>query len=500
MLSGHDKREPVALPVGLAEEGTHQMAVETVEFAPDDPTFAYLQGAGTVVEVDKLNLDSATAQTLREAGVKIAIPLMSQGELVGLLNLGHRLGEQEYSTDDLRLLRDLVSQAGPAVRVAQLVRQQEAEAGDRQRLEQELEVAGVIQQTLLPEQVPQLLGWQLNAYYRPARQVGGDYYDFVDLPGGRLGIFIGDVTGKGVPAALVMATARAILRAAADQLVSPSEVLKRANDLLYPDIPPMMFLTCLYAVLDPDSGRLQYANAGHDLPFHRSGDGIDELWATGMPLGLMPSMTYEEKEIRLLPGESVLFYSDGLVEAHNSQREMFSLPRLHELVAAHPGGADLIDFLLGKLEEFTGAEWEQEDDLTFVTLQRMEVTVTDTEPSTQSGQSIAEDSWLILAEFDVQSERGNEREAMERVAVAVQDLNLPEPRLERLKTAVAEATMNAMEHGNQYSSDLPASIKVMASKSALSVSITDHGGGQAIPDPKTPDLDAKLAGRLTQAG
>ena len=499
-LTRHDKREPVAVSVGLAEQGPHQMAVETVEFAPNDPIFTYLQGTGTVVEVDRLNLDSAAAQTLREAGVKIAIPLMSQGELVGLLNLGHRLGEQEYSTDDRRLLRDLVGQAAPAVRVAQLVRQQEAVASDRQRLEQELEVARVIQQTLLPEQVPQLPGWQLNAHYRPARQVGGDYYDFVDLPGGRLGIFIGDGTGKGVPAALVMATARAILRTAAEQLVSPSEVLKRANDLLYPDIPSMMFVTCLYSVLDPDSGRLQYANAGHDLPFHRSGDGIDELWATGMPLGLMPSMTYEEKEIRLLPGESVLFYSDGLVEAHNSEREMFGLPRLRELVAAHPGGADLIDFLLGKLEEFTGAELEQEDDLTFVTLQRLEVTLTDTGPSTQSGQSIAEDSWLILAEFDVQSERGNEREAMERVAVAVQDLNLPGPHLERLKTAVAEATMNAMEHGNQYSSDLPASIKVMASKSALSVSITDHGGGQAIPDPVMPDLDAKLAEEQTPRG
>ena len=318
MLSGHDKREPVALPVDLAEQGTHQMAVETVEFAPSDSTFAYLQGTGTAVEVDKLDLDSAAAQTLREAGVKIAIPLMSQGELVGLLNLGHRLGEQEYSIDDRRLLRDLVSQAGPAVRVAQQVRQQEAEAGDRQRLEHELELGRVIQQTLLPEQVPQLPGWQLNAHYRPARQLSGDYYDFIDLPGGRLGIFIGDVTGKGVPAALVMATTRAILRAAAEELVSPSEVLKRANDLLFPDIPPTMFVTCLYAVLDPDSGRLEYANAGHDLPIHRSADGIDELWATGMPLGLMPGSTYEEKEISLLPGESVLFYSDGLVEAHNS--------------------------------------------------------------------------------------------------------------------------------------------------------------------------------------
>ena len=197
MLSGHDEREPVALPVGLAEEGTHRMAVETVEFALNDPTFAYLQGTGTAVEVDKLDLDSAAAQTLREAGVKIAIPLMSQGELVGLLNLGHRLGEQEYSIDDRRLLRDLVSQAGPAVRVAQQVRQQEAEAGDRQRLEHELELGRVIQQTLLPEQVPQLPGWQLNAHYRPARQLSGHYYDFIDLPGATANTFGSKIISSG---------------------------------------------------------------------------------------------------------------------------------------------------------------------------------------------------------------------------------------------------------------------------------------------------------------
>ena len=161
------------------------------------------------------------------------------------------------------------------------------------------------------------------------------------------------------------------MRAAAERLDSPGDVLKRANETLCPDIPPNMFVTCLYAVLDPERGRLRYANAGHDRPYHRRDGGCDELRATGMPLGLMPGMTYEEKEVELRPGESVLCYSDGLVEAHNTDREMFGFPRLMELVKHHPGGQALIGHLLNELSSFTGIGWEQEDDVTMVTLQRL---------------------------------------------------------------------------------------------------------------------------------
>ena len=346
---------------------------QTIEVAPNDPIVPFLESSPGVVEVDKLNLDSPAVRQLKAAGVKIAVPLISQGELVGMLNLGQRLSEQEYSTDDLRLLSTLSHQAAPAVRVAQLARQQQVEVRERERLEQELRVASVIQQTLLPQGVPDLPGWQFNAHYQPAREVGGDFYDFLELPDGRLGLVVGDVTDKGVPAALVMATTRAILRAAAERLISPGEVLRRVNDVLYPDIPAKMFVTCLYAVLDPRDGLLQFANAGQDLPCLRTSDGLQELRATGMPLGLMPGMEYEQKEVSLKPGESVFMYSDGLVEAHNQQREMFGLPRLRGLMLEHPGGAPLIDFLLNKLAEFTGPDSMQEDDVTMVTFQRLEV-------------------------------------------------------------------------------------------------------------------------------
>jgi serine phosphatase RsbU (regulator of sigma subunit) len=249
---------------------------------------------------------------------------------------------------------------------------QQQEAQERERIEQELQVARLIQQTLLPKSLPGLPGYDVAAYYQPAREVGGDFYDFLELEDGRLGLVIGDVSGKGVPAAIVMAITRTMLHAAY-RLGSPApgEILEQVNNILHPDIPPNMFVTCLAAILDSRIGRLQYANAGHDLPYLRHADGVSELRATGMPLGLMPGMSYEQKEIALKPGESVLLYSDGLVEAHDPRREMFGFPRMQEFVGAHPGGASLIYFLLAELERFTGEEWEQEDDIALLTLQRL---------------------------------------------------------------------------------------------------------------------------------
>src|SRR5215211_5061149 len=174
------------------------------------------------------------------------------------------------------------------------------ELRERQRIEQELLVARRIQQASLPKEAPTLEDWQISPYYQPAREVGGDFYDFFELPNGRLGIVVGDATGKGVPAALVMASARSMLRAVAQASNSPGDALRRVNHPLATDIPPNMFVTCFYAILDPKSGSLIYANAGHDLPYlrRRNGD-AEELRARGMPLGLMPGMSYEEKEASL---------------------------------------------------------------------------------------------------------------------------------------------------------------------------------------------------------
>jgi serine phosphatase RsbU (regulator of sigma subunit)/anti-sigma regulatory factor (Ser/Thr protein kinase) len=458
------------------------------DISPTDPIVPFFQSASGPVDVGTLDLDSPALDALRAAGIKLVVPLVAQGELIGLLNLGPRLSERDYSGDDRQLLATLAGYAAPAVRVGQLVREQEEQIRARERIDQELHVAQLIQMQLLPKELPNLDNWHIAAYYKPARAVGGDFYDFIELPAGQVGIVVGDVTDKGVPAALVMATVHSIMRAAAPRLVSPGEVLKLVNDQLYPEIPAHMFATCLYAVLDPASGRLLYANAGHNVPYIHTADGVGELRATGMPLGLMPNMTYEEKETVLQPGQEMLLHSDGLAEAHAPDGDMFGFPRLASLVGGQARGEALIDVLLSELDLFTGEGWEQEDDITLVTVAR-------TSTARPAGATAP-----VLAEFSLSSIPGSEREAMDRVAAAVAGAGMSSPQLDRLRTSVAEATMNAIEHGNHNVAELPVTVRVSATGPSITVEVVDCGGDVAITPIEPPDLEAKLAGRQTPRG
>ncbi len=322
------------------------------------------------VDVRDLHFESPALKGLKDAGVVLIVPLISAGASLGILSFGPRLSGAEYSTDDRRLLTALARRAAPAIRVGQLVREQKAEALRRERVDQQLEVARLVQRQFLPEAVPDLPCWQIAAFYRPAQTVGGDFYDFIPLPGGQVMVVIGDVTDKGVPAALVMASAHALLRAAAPRLVSPGAVLKTVNDLLWRDTPAHMFVTCLALVLDAASGRVTFANAGHDVPYVRTADGVTELRAKGMPLGLMAGMTYEEKAFTFRPGDCALLHSDGLSEAHAVDREMFGFHRVAALVGRGASGQALIDLCLTELDAFTGPGHEQEDDITLLSLEQ----------------------------------------------------------------------------------------------------------------------------------
>jgi serine phosphatase RsbU (regulator of sigma subunit) len=458
--------QPVASPAAQPLVSTPPLELD---ISPADPLVAYLVKVSGVVEVDRLDLDSPALNTLKQNGIKLIVPLVSQGELIGALNLGTRRSEQDYSTDDRRLLHTLATQAAPALRVAQLVQQQQVETRQRERIDQELRVARLVQQTLLPSDVPHPSGWEIAAYWQPARTVSGDFYDFLIFPDGKLGIVVADVTDKGIPAAMVMATTRSIIRSTGELLVWPGQVLEQANNLLCPNMPQNMFVTCLYAILDPITGLIRYANAGHPPAYQRTGQEVHEFSARGMPLGLMPDMHYEEKEATIKPGDSLIMYSDGLVEAHNVQAEMFGFPRLRQLLTIPACGDELIQCMLQELNTFTGPDWEQEDDVTFVTLERLHIP--DRIPDMGEG-------WQVLAEFSLPSEPGNEKVVMEEVVKAVQALNLPPARMDRLRTAVAEATMNALEHGNQYQIDTPGEVMVSASESQLKIEITDQGGGR----------------------
>jgi serine phosphatase RsbU (regulator of sigma subunit)/predicted ester cyclase len=294
-----------------------------------------------------------------------------RGDLMGVAPTGRNLTNRAIVIH--RIVEGKIAEEWGMGTIGATLRKQrlEQEIRERERVEQELRVARSIQQASLPKEVPEPEGWQIYPLYRSAREVGGDFYDIFELEDGRLGIVVGDATGKGVPAALVMASARSMLRAVAQaSAYSPGDVLSRVNDSLAIDIPPNMFVTCFYAILDPKSGHLRYANAGHDLPYLWHGGGAEELKARGMPLGLMPGMSYEEKEVTMELGDSVLFYSDGLVEAHEPKGEMFGFPRLRGLVAEHGEDGSLGNSLLEELYSFVGDGWEQEDDITLLTLKR----------------------------------------------------------------------------------------------------------------------------------
>ncbi|HEX5701486.1 MAG TPA: SpoIIE family protein phosphatase [Rubrobacter sp.] len=370
--------------------------------------------------------------------------------------------------------------------------------------EQELRMARRIQHALLPKDLPELEGWQIAYHYQPAREVGGDFYDFLRFEDGQVGLVIGDVSGKGMAAALVMANTQSVLRAVARRRdITPGQVLEEANELMCAYIPPNTFVTCFYGVLEPKSGRLAYANAGHDLPYlrRRNGD-AEEIRARGMPLGLMPGMLYEEGEAVLAVGDDLLFYSDGLVEAHDPQGEMFGFPRLQGLIEAHRStDTSLNNFLLSELIRFTGKSWDQEDDITLVSLERSKVSVSERETPLRSDVAGDNRNRRILTDFALPSERGNERRAMEEVARAVSGLGLPEKSLERLKTAVAEATMNAMEHGNRYNPDVPVKIQVWFLEERVLVRIIDRGSAPLPSSTKeVPDLETKLESMQTPRG
>ena len=218
----------------------------------------------------------------------LCAPLKTEKRSIGVIIAVSDQPDQ-FTAGDLKLLNAIAMQTAPAIEIARL----HQVSLENARLEQDLKMAYKVQADLLPRKMPQLPGWQLATYWQPARMVSGDFYDFIHLPDGRLGIVIGDVTDKGMPAALVMANTRSILRAVIASAArkgheTPGKLLARANNLLCEDMPQKMFVTCQLAILEPETGRLCISNAGHPLPFHWTDEGLDELCATGMPLGLIP--------------------------------------------------------------------------------------------------------------------------------------------------------------------------------------------------------------------
>ena len=316
-----------------------------------------------------IGLDKTTTSIL-------CAPLKTEKHIFGAIVL-FRDASRPFTAGDIKLLNAVAMQASPAIEIANLHRMELENA----RIERDLQTARQVQSGLLPRRMPNVAGWQVAAHWQPARGVSGDLYDFIRFSDGKLGLIVADVTDKGVPAALVMANTRSILRGVATSIgkkgsESPARLLTRVNHVLYEDMPMNMFVTCLLVILDPHTGEIRFSNAGHNLPILRSGNDAIELRATGLPLGIFPNPVYEDKEAVLAPGDSLLMFSDGLVEAHSPQGEMFGFPRLRQMMHPVPGqshleGDELLHQLMAELAAFTGPDWEQEDDVTLLTVYRL---------------------------------------------------------------------------------------------------------------------------------
>ncbi len=316
--------------------------------------------ARALSETSLLEITKIEFETLLSHQPKFALRLMQE------MSLRNRNLERA-------VIHDLQEKNRRLARAYQELEAAQAQLIEKERLESELALARKIQESNLIKELPQPSGWQIAARWQPARSVSGDFYDLILQPEHKLVVIMADASGKGMPAALVAATTRSILHTLAARVDSPGEVLASANELLFAETPPGVFVTCFYGILNLETGLFRYANAGQSWPFKLVFQGSQEIRAKGMPLGMLPGSNYEEAELQLNCGEKIFLFSDGLLEAHDAQGEMFGTQRiLASLLApqiSEQSGDVVVDHLINALAVFNRGG-EPEDDITCMIIGR----------------------------------------------------------------------------------------------------------------------------------
>lgn len=299
----------------------------------------------------------------------LSVPLSMKGDVLGVMLVEESQALRGSRDKWMEIITGIAHQASLAVQNDRF----QKKVAERQQLERELQLAREIQRTFMPSQLPRLPGWELAVTWRAARQVAGDLYDFFELPGGRLGLVIADVAGKGMPAALFMVLTRTLVRAATSEETSPTAALARVNDLLVPDARHGMFVTTFYAVLSLETGQLTYANAGHNPPLLlRSGtQELERLGTGGMALGVIEGVQLKEQTVSLEAGDHLILYTDGITEAFSPRDDMYGEERLRATIQAadaHSAQA-MQDAIEASVIAFTG-DAPPSDDLTLMVLHR----------------------------------------------------------------------------------------------------------------------------------
>ncbi len=347
------------------EEPAFQISRGVVERVAREGTPSLTSDART----DTWLADRASVVNLNLRSI-LCVPMQLRGRSIGVIYVDNRLQSGIFRPDDLALLGSIASSAAIAVENARLYQL----AVDKGRIERELQLAREVQSSLLPRGTPDLPGWDLAAQWQPAREVAGDFYDFIPVGAGRLGLVIADVSDKGMPAALFMALSRSIVRASVAQSPSPAECIAQANRLICADSANSMFVTLFYAQLDTASGECLYVNAGHNPPLlYRAADRkFLELPRTGLVLGIDDASKFEQRVAVIQPGDMLLLYTDGVTDVIDAQGHEFGVNRLLRVLEEHcdaPAGR-IVSALVQAVAAFAGSSVPF-DDITLVVARRL---------------------------------------------------------------------------------------------------------------------------------
>lgn len=297
----------------------------------------------------------------------LSVPISLKGRMIGLLSVFNKKSESGFSQDDQRLLSIIAAQSAHVLENARLHQKEQ----DLLKMEEEFRMAKEIQLNILPKEIPAIKGYDIHAINISAREVGGDYYDFIKLPGDKIAFCLGDITGKGLPAAMLMANLQATLRGQSFTQNSVKGIIKNSNVLLYNSTASNRFATTFYALLDYQNNSITYCNAGHDAPIDIKGDQINRLDEGGLLLGSFDFAEYDEATKNIEVGESIIVYSDGVTEAMNEINQEFGEEKFISLVKANQNlpAKELIDLIIKEIKAHSG-NVAQSDDITLMVVKR----------------------------------------------------------------------------------------------------------------------------------
>ena len=300
----------------------------------------------------------------------LSVPMTVKGKMIGLLTIFNKKTNTGFTNNDQRLLGIIAAQSAQIIENARLYQEEQ----NLRHLQEEMRLAYEIQVNLLPKSQPDIFGYQIAGKSIPAKDVGGDYYDFIEIDENRLAFCIADISGKGIPAAILMANVQASLRGQAKLDRACKDCVSFTSDILFHNTSPTKYATLFYAILNKESNEITYCNAGHNEPLLFLNDGkLKKLTTGGVVAGVIPSFQFEEEKIVFEQNELLVLFSDGITEAMNKDEEEFGDERLREVIInnKNESAENLIEIILDEVHKFTG-KTPQMDDMTIVVIKREE--------------------------------------------------------------------------------------------------------------------------------